>query len=281
MKRIVLLGLLIVTACLSAQAQPFGRVVKTTPGVVSYTFRDRFAKDVPGTLDLIKSMGITNVEFSNLFGQTAAGLRALLDQRGMRCSSYGVGYDDILKKPEVVLEQAKALGASYVRVAWIPHEGKMTPEVMAKAARDFNQFGQQARQAGLMFCYHNHGYEFQPYENGTLFDYLARQTNPADVGFEMDIAWTYLPGQDPAALLKKYPNRFRLIHLKDVRKGVAGNDEGKLAAENSVTLGTGQIDLAAILKAAAKTSVEYLYLEDESMAAAEQVPPSLAYLKKL
>lgn len=278
MKQIIFL--LLMTATIG-QAQPFGKLLRTMPGVVSYTFRDSFGKDVPGTLDKIKGMGITDIELSNLFGKTATEMRALLDARGLRCSSYGVSYDDILQRPDSVLQRAGTLGAQYVRVAWIPHQGKMTPEVIRKAAGDFNQFGKQAKDRGLMFCYHNHGYEFQPYQSGTLFDYLAQQTNPEYLGFEMDIAWTYLPGQNPAALLAKYPKRFRLVHLKDVRKGVAGNDEGKLANENSVALGTGQIDMPAILKVLQQTSVEHLYIEDESLAAEQQVPQSLAYLKGL
>jgi sugar phosphate isomerase/epimerase len=166
-------------------------------------------------------------------------------------------------------------------VAWVPHQGKATPELIKQTATDFNKFGKLAKEKGITFCYHNHGYEFQPYESGTLFDFLAKETNPDYVSFEMDIAWTYLPGQDPVALLNKYPKRFRLMHLKDVRKGVAGNDEGKLAAENSVVLGTGQLDMPAILKAAQKTSVDHLYIEDESPAAEQQVPQSLVYLKQL
>ena len=266
---------------LSTQAQPFGKLVRKTPGVVSFTFRDSFSKDVPGTLDMIKSMGITDLELSNLFGQTAPAMRALLDQRGIKCSSYGVNYDDIVKTPDSVLVRAKALGAQYVRVAWIPHQGELSPGVAKQAIADFNKFGKLANAQGLMFCYHNHGYEFHPYESGTLFDYIVQQTNPDYVSFEMDIAWTYLPGQNPAALLAKYPKRFRLMHLKDVRKGVAGNDQGKLAPENSVVLGTGQLDMPAILKAARKTSVEHLFIEDESPAAPQQVPQTLVYLKQL
>jgi len=266
---------------LTTQAQPFGKLVRKTPGVVSYTFRDSFGKDVPGTLDMIKSLGITDLELSNLFGQTAPAMRAMLDQRGIRCSSYGVNYDDIIKQPDSVLARAKTLGVQYVRVAWIPHEGELSPEVAKKAITDFNQFGKLARAQGLTFCYHNHGYEFHPYESGTLFDYIVTQTNPDYVSFEMDIAWTFLPGQNPAGLLAKYPKRFRLMHLKDVRKGVAGNDQGKLAPENSVVLGTGQLDMPAILKAARNTSVDHLYIEDESPAAPQQVPQTLVYLKQL
>lgn len=279
-KRFFLTALFASFALLSL-GQRFGKTVSERPGLVSYTLRDSFGKDVAGTLDKIKAMGITNLEMSNLFGKTAAEMRALFDERGMRCTSYGVGYDDMLKKPETVMTNAKALGARYVRVAWIPHEGKFSRETARKAAEDFNTFGKYLRENGLQFCYHNHGYEFQPDGEGTLFDYLVAQTNPDYVNFEMDIAWTYLPGQDPAKLLLKYPKRFKLMHLKDVRKGVAGNDQGKLAPENSVALGTGQLDLNAILKAARKSSVEFLYIEDESPAAEQQVPQSLAYLQRL
>lgn len=282
MKSGIVKALILSAAIVSAtQAQPFGKTVRKTPGIVSFTLRDSFGKDVPGTLDKIKAMGITDLELSNLFGKTAAEMRALLNERGIKCSSYGIDYKLINEQPDSVLQRAKTLGAQYVRVAWVPHQGKATPELIQQTAADFNKFGKLAKEQGLTFCYHNHGYEFQPYEGGTLFDLLAKQTNPDYVSFEMDIAWTYLPGQNPVALLNKYPKRFRLMHLKDVRKGVAGNDEGKLAAENSVVLGTGQLDMPAILKAAQKASVDHLYIEDESPAAEQQVPQSLVYLKQL
>lgn len=282
MKSGIVKALILSAAIVSAtQAQPFGKTVRKTPGIVSFTLRDSFGKDVPGTLDKIKAMGITDLELSNLFGKTAAEMRALLNERNIKCSSYGVDYKLINEQPDSVLQRAKTLGAQYVRVAWVPHQGKATPELIQQTAADFNKFGKLAKEQGLTFCYHNHGYEFQPYEGGTLFDLLAKQTNPDYVSFEMDIAWTYLPGQNPVALLNKYPKRFRLMHLKDVRKGVAGNDEGKLAAENSVVLGTGQLDMPAILKAAQKASVDHLYIEDESPAAEQQVPQSLVYLKQL
>ncbi|GAB3704753.1 sugar phosphate isomerase/epimerase [Spirosoma flavus] len=264
-----------------SQAQPFGKLVKQTPGIVSYTMRDSFGKDVPGTLDKIKAWGITNVEFSSLFGKTAPELRTLLDQRGMRCTSYGVSYDAIDQKPDSILQNAKALGVKYIRIGSIPHKGPATLDIIQKAAEVFNRFGKQAKAQGIMFCYHNHGFEFQPHGDGTLFDLLLAKTDPALVGYEMDVTWTYLPGQDPAKLLTKYPNRFKLIHLKDVAKDVPHSDAGGMPNEKSVVLGTGQIDWPAVLKAASKSSIEYYYIEDESKAVEQQVPQSIAYLKSL
>lgn len=248
--------------------------------MVSYTYRNSFAKNVPATLDTIKGLGITDMEFSNLFGKTATELRALLDERGMNCSSFGVSYTDLQNKLAQVGSNAKTLGASYVRVAWVPHEGPFTLDLAKKTVADFNNFGKQLKeQFGLTFCYHNHGYEFEKYEGGTLFDYIVQNTDPNYVSFEIDILWTFFPGADPAALIKKYPKRFKLMHLKDLRKGVVGNLSGGTPVENDVALGTGQLDLPAILKAAKKSSIEHYYIEDESPSYATQVPQTIAYLK--
>ncbi len=190
------------------------------PGVVSYTYRKYFEKDVPSTLDIIKGLGITDIEFSNLFGKTAADLRKMLDERKLRCSSFGVSYDDLVGKTAEVAQNAKTLGASYVRVAGIPHKGVLTPEEAQKAIDDFNRIGKILKeQYGLRFIYHNHGFEFQPYGDGTLYDLIVKKTDPFYVSFELDILWAFYPGQDPAALLRKYGNRYETMHLKDLRKG--------------------------------------------------------------
>ncbi len=109
-----LLILILLLTIGSAQAQK--RVLPQTPGMVSYTYRNSFSKNVPATLDTIKALGITDMEFSNLFGKTAAELRKLLDERGMKCSSFGVGYPDLQNKLAELGQNAKTLGAQFVRV---------------------------------------------------------------------------------------------------------------------------------------------------------------------
>ncbi len=205
----------------STYAQSNGLLFPQMPGVVSYTYRKFFEKDVPSTLDMIKAAGFTDIEFSSLFGKTAAELRTLIDERGIKCSSFGVSYDDFVNKTAQVAQNAKDLGAHYVRVAGMPHKGALTLEEMQKAIDDFNRVGKILKeQYGLTFVYHNHGFEFEPYKDGTLYDYLMQQTNPKYVSFELDIFWAYFPGQDPAALLHKYGNRYKLIHLKLILKKV-------------------------------------------------------------
>ncbi len=249
------------------------------PGVVSFSFRNEFSNDVPGTLDMIKEMQITNIEFSSLFGLSAKELRQLLDERGMICTSYGVGYNTLTDQIEQVAADAITLGAKYVRVASIPREGLFTLELAKKAVEDFNRAGKYLGEKGIYFCYHNHGFEFVPHENGTLYDYMVQHTNPDYVSFEIDLLWTVFPGQDPVQLLEKYPERFRLMHLKDLRKGVIGDLSGRTDLQvNDMVLGTGQIDIPAVLKAAQNTNIAYYYIEDGHVDAVTRVPKSREYI---
>jgi len=280
MKKLFLLVFLFISQTIFAQ-KTFSKILIETPGVVSFTFRTDFTKDVAGTLDYIKAMGITNIEFSNLFGKTATEMRALLDERGMVCTSYGVYYDALTNKTEKVIQDAKILGAEFVRVGMIPHKGDFTFQDADVAIKDFNRVGKILKENGIEFAYHNHGYDFAPYENGTLYDYLIQNTNPDYVSYEIDILWVHQFGQDPLAYLKKYPSRFKLMHVKDLKKGIPVGLDVKTSSENDVPLGTGQINVQAILKQARKSPIKYYYLEDENSNSKAQVPLSLTYVKNL
>jgi sugar phosphate isomerase/epimerase len=88
-------------------------------------------------------------------------------------------------------------------------------------------------------------------------------------------------GQDPLAYLKKYPVRFKLMHVKDLKKGIPVGLDVKTSSENDVPLGSGQINVQAILKQARKSPIKYYYLEDENSNARNQVPISLTYVRNL
>lgn len=279
MKNSLITILLISSLFLSAQNKP---LFPQMPGMVSYTYRNSFSKNMSLTLDTLKEMGIKDMEFSNLFGKKAIEIRTMLDERGMKCSSFGVNFPDLMEKTLEVGKNAITLGAKYVRVAWIPHSEDFDLADAKKTVDDFNKVGKMLKDDfGLTFCYHNHGYEFKSYENGTYMDYIIQNTNPKYVSFEIDILWTFFPGANPAALIAKYPKRFKLMHLKDLRKGVAGDFSGKTPVVNDVALGTGQLDIPGILKAAKKAGIKHYYIEDESPDYGKQVPQTISYLKSL
>ena len=249
-------------------------------GIEAYTFRVGFSKDPVSTLDTIQQMGFTEMEGNNA-GLPLAEFRTLTEARGIKLVSLGVGYDQLMKFPDSVAEQAKILGAKFVMCAWIPHTAQFNIDNAKKAVEDFNRVGKILKDKGLVFCYHAHGYEFQPYENATLLDYIINNTNPKWVSFEMDIFWIRFGGGDPVTLLKLYGDRWKLMHLKDLRKGAKTNSSGLSTPDNDVPLGTGELDIPAILKEAKKIGIKHYFIEDESNQESIHVRQSIRYLKTL
>ena len=250
-------------------------------GVQTYTFRRSIGSDPARVLDTIKMLGFTEIEGGS--GRMhPSEFKKLCDERGISIPSTGAGYEDLVNKIDSVVWRAKMLGAKYVMCAWIPHQNnELTFENAKKAVEDFNRAGKILKENGLTFCYHAHGYEFQPYEGGTLLDYMFKNTNPEYVSFQMDIFWIQFGGGDPVALLKKYGNRWKMMHIKDMRKGTKKDLTGLSSVENDVALSTGELDLPAILKEAKRIGIKHYFIEDESSSYATQVPQSIAYLKSL
>jgi len=273
-------ALLLTTLCCFAQKNK--QLYKAAWGVQAYTFRNHFPKSILATLDTIKALGFTELEGGAPKGMTPQEFRKACDERGIKIPGTGAGYEQLVKNPMEIAETAKILGAKYVMCAWIPHEkGKFNLENAKKAVIDFNAAGKILKEQGLIFCYHDHGYEFQKYGDGTLLDYIIQQTNPEYVSFEMDLLWTIHGGGDPVKLLKKYKKRWKLMHIKDLKKGVTGDLTGGTPAENDVPVGEGQSDMVNILKVANKIGIKHFFIEDESNQELVQIPKSIAYLKSL
>ena len=274
--------LLVVISILFNEILSAQKRLYTAPfGVQTYTFRRSIGADPAKVLDTIKALGFTEIEGGG--GRMhPADFKKLCDQRGISIPSTGAGYEDLVNKIDSVIWRAKMLGSKYVMCAWIPHQNNvLTFENAKKAAEDFNRAGKILKQNGLTFCYHAHGYEFQPYEDGTLLDYIFKNTNPDYVSFQMDIFWIQFGGGNPVALLKKYGKRWKLMHIKDMRKGTKKDLTGGTSTENDVALGTGELDLPAILKEAKKVGIKHYFIEDESSSITTQLPQSISYLKSL
>lgn len=251
-------------------------------GLQLYSLRHEFEKDVPGTLAKIREMGFREVEGGGTYGYSMEEFKAMLEENGLSVVSVGAGYDQLVDNPQEVVENAKAFGARFAMCAWIPHPGDtFTIEHIKQAAEVFNRAGKVLQENGISFNYHVHGYEFRPYEDGTLFDYLVANTDPQYVNFQIDVFWAKQGGADPVALMKKYPRRITMLHLKDRKHGTPDSIDGTAPDETNVVLGTGDVDIAAVMETAAAIGVRHYFIEDESPDALTQIPQSLEYLRNL
>lgn len=247
-------------------------------GLQLWSLRAYLPKDLPGTLKTVRDMGFREVEGAGLWGHTAADLRKAMDTAGLRCQSAHMGYERLRDDLPGALAEARALGATWVVCPWIAE--KVTRDDVLKAADLFNRSAKAAHGAGMRFAYHCHGYEFIPSADGTLFDTLAKATDPVEVEFQMDVFHAFYGGADPAALITKHAPRVSSLHVKDLKKGapvVVGKSVG--TADIDVPAGTGQLDMPAILRAAVKAGTRFYYIEDESADPLGHIPMTVKYLE--
>jgi sugar phosphate isomerase/epimerase len=279
----ILSGLALAAVAASAAERTVGTSssFKGPVGLQLYSLRADFAKDVPATLKKVHDMGFKYVELAGTYNLSPEKFKEALDANGLVAIAGHFPFERFRDDADGIARDAKALGLKYVGCAWIPHDGPFDEKLCRQAIDVFNKAGETLARHDLKFFYHTHGYEFQPYNGGTLFDLLLNETKPKLVHYEMDIFWIVHPGQDPAALLQKYGNRFELMHIKDLKKGIKGDLTGHTDVSNDVTLGTGQMDLPAILKAAQKAKLKWYFIEDESPTSTEQIPQSLKYLEQI
>jgi len=256
-------------------------------GLQMWSLRVQTKASTLGALDQVKAYGIKEIETAGTGDLSAGQFAVELKKRGLKAVSAHTGYEALQKDIAGAIRDAKTLGAKFL-ICPYPKTDKnkeMTEAVALEMAADFNRWGEACRAEGIRFGFHPHGLEFRPTAGGkgeTVFDVLVRETKPELVCFEMDVFWVFHAGQDPAKLLAKYPQRWVLLHVKDIRKGaVTGLNTGHAPPTDNVTIGTGQINWPQVLKAARKIGVQHYFIEDETPTPLQCIPDSLVYLRGL
>lgn len=252
-------------------------------GINIYSVRGLARRDLPATLALIRELGFRDVEAGDLYGRSPAEFARLLKAEGLSASSVGASWKDLGGNLDFVANHAKTLGAEYVVCSTIPHSARhLTAKDCAVAAENLNRWGERLAASGLRLCYHTHGTEFDPSPDGTQFDTLAKLCDPRYANFEMDIFWIVYGRQDPVDFLRRYPKRFPLMHVKDMRKGLPlGGTPAEVEENDSVPLGTGAVNVRAALAEAKRQKVRHLFLEEEAVDPVPQIRQSLRYLATL
>lgn len=244
-------------------------------GMQLYTLRDEMSKDPITTMAALSKIGYKQLEGYQgtkgiLWGMTPAEFKQRMSDWGMTMVSTHCNTDKGFEKN---VEEAVAVGLKYLISPWIGPQKSL--DEYKKMADRFNELGKICKAAGLRFAYHNHDYSFKPMDGKIPQEIMMDNTDPELVDFEMDIHWVVRGGQDPIAYLNKYPNRFRLCHVKDVAKE---------APYHSCDLGTGSLDFSKILKIAADKGMKYYIVEQEEYGKGtpmKSAETDFSYLKSL
>ena len=231
-------------------------------GVQLYTVRKQAESDLTGILKQIRAIGYDEVEtYWNVYTHPAKELKTMIADAGLKVPS---GHFDYAGLPDK-LDYAHELGVEYVVCPMLPENMRDSVDSFARAAENFNKWGERARSMGMRFGFHNHNYEFRRLGQTTGFDTLVSHTDPKLVCFEMDCYWITQAGEDPVAMLRRLGKRIRLLHLKDRKPGFPPSQQLNVAAEHFTEVGNGSIDWKKALNAAQQYGIEHYFVEqDES-----------------
>jgi sugar phosphate isomerase/epimerase len=245
-------------------------------GVQLYTVRDAMKKDFAGTIAKVASTGYKEVEFAGYFDHSPADVRALLDKNDLTAPSCHIGYDVVEKQLPETIAAAHTVGHSYIICPWIDEKLRKSPDGWKRVADFFNKTGQSCKTAGIQFGYHNHTFEFQPDANlgGKLpYDFLLENTDPHSVIMEMDLCWISVTGHDPVSYFKRFPGRFPLVHVKDVKempKVAPGKKDEFVDTDfekhQMTEPGSGVIDWKRIFADADEAGIKHYFVEHDDPA---------------
>ena len=246
-------------------------------GLQLYSVRDAMMKDPAGSLKKLADMGYIHVEHANyvsrkFYGYSAKDFKKLLADTGLQMPSghtvmvaedWDNTKNDFTDKWKYTIQDAAEVGQRYVISPWLDEKLRADMDALKRFMDQFNKCGELCKSNGMTFGYHNHNFEFSTKINGgTLYDYILTNTDPTLVAQQMDIGNMLGAGGIALDLLKKYPGRFELMHVKDEIKSDTGQG---MDGYDSTILGTGVMPVKDIVKEARKIGgTSQFIIEQES-----------------
>jgi sugar phosphate isomerase/epimerase len=275
-------------------------------GVQLYSVAAELRQDLDGVLAQIARMGYRHVELAGLLGHSATDMAEALKKAGLVAISAHIPNTTLfvdggvtLQDMDKVIEDAKTLNLKYVILPVIPVSLSAVPgdkdflrnlfTALESCTRDdylrcaelLNEKGALLAKSGIRMGYHNHNFEFAPLDDTTGFELLMRNTDPKLVTFEMDAGWVQAAGMNPIELLKRYPGRFKAMHVKDIQGSTKPNF---VLQQVPAEVGSGIMPWPQILSAAFNAGVTDFFVEQEppfAMPPLRSIEKSSQYLNSL
>ena len=242
-------------------------------GLQLYTVRDLLAKDIEGTIAAIAAAGVTELEFAGYYNKDAKWWKALLKKHRLTAPSAHMPMpvtDDVW---DTQFATANAMGHRIVIMPLLMLNQRKTKDDWYRIADRLNVAGKKAKAAGLEFGYHNHDFEFAPIDGTTGWEIVTTQTDRSLVHLELDLYWATRAGQDPLALMQRWPGRVTCVHVKDI---------GPPPARDFADVGAGSIDFKTIIAKGRTMGLKHWFIErDVSPDPLASIRISAAAMKKL
>jgi len=236
-----------------------------------YTIRDAMAADVPGSLKKVSDIGYKYVELAGykdgkFYGMDPVEFKKVVNDLGMEILSSHTQVEAqgiTLENAKKMAEDHAKLGVKYCMQPWVVEEARKTVASYRKMVADWNKVGSIMKENGIMFGYHNHNFEFATVEGKIpYFDIFLAELDKDLVTMELDLFWTTKAGQNPIEIIKKYPGRFQLFHMKDMYTNEAPFYT-TVGVKDFAPVGEGVINFKDILAVKDIAGMKYMIVEQD------------------
>jgi len=265
MKKLIIAILALATICLpntlNAVNKESKRQIKTFGIIPKRIGGEWLQKDPKAAYTYMAQLGYKEIERNDNYGMTPKECKKMLDDLKLKTVIWGANIPDVAdftsdktEKIDKAIADCKAAGAKYLACYGATQKYTSTIQGWKEWAELLNKVGEYCAKKGLKLIFHNHSIEFIPLEGQIPYDVLVPLVNPKFCNFELDIYWVIKGGSDPETVMKKYPGRFPVLHLKDMSHG-----ENKTFED----MGYGIIDYKPIFRAAKIAGVKHFIIEHD------------------
>jgi len=225
-----------------------------------YTLREPAKKDLADTLKKVREMGWEYVQWSGMPSLPAEKIRAALGGAGLKAIAAHVGIEPFERDFDANVKFWKTVGVNDLAPGGMMNDCKASLKDWLNGARRLDSLGAKLRAVGLRLSYHNHSFEFEkfPDDDRQKIDILMETTQPGNLNAELDLAWAYVAGADPAACIRKYRGRCPVVHAKDVVRAKDGRKQ------QFKPLGQGELDWPGVFAAGDEAGIEWYVYEQDS-----------------
>jgi sugar phosphate isomerase/epimerase len=187
---------------------------------------------------------------------------ALVKESGLEVVSLHTDLGSLEREPEAVIEEARSFGTDKLVITGMYRFDYGDEAAVRELAQRLNKSGETVKKEGLRLLYHNHNVELLPVKAGLrAYDILIEDTEKSYVNFELDSYWFTDGGADAKAWMKKLGSRMQLWHITDRGSRQNGAAMTPILKQDSMELGTGNMDLEELYELALENGVEAVVLE--------------------
>lgn len=189
--------------------------------------------------------------------------KKLVSEANLQVVSVHEDLGSIERETEKIIGEAKEFNTKYVVITGMYRFDYCDEQALSALCSRLNEAGRKLYEQGISLLYHNHNIEFQKVKglNISAYEYIILNTDERFLNFEFDSFWPTEAGVSPLEIMERLGTRMKLYHITDRGTRLSKLPMTPILKSDCMELGTGNMNLNALLDKAKENGVDAVILE--------------------